>query len=72
MAGLEDKDKPNIANAANAARDLGQGWKVNPYVRIKPGETFTMAVIDGPGAIQHIWMTPDREMAFFNSPDLLG
>ena len=51
MANPADKDKPNTANAFNAARDLGQGWKVNPYVRIKPGETFTMAVIDGPGAI---------------------
>jgi len=58
MARPEDKDKPNTANASNAARDLGQGWKVNPYVRIKPGETFTMAEIEGPGAIQHIWMTP--------------
>lgn len=58
MASLEDKDKPNVANASNAARDLGQGWKVNPYVRIKSGETFTIAEIDGPGAIQHIWMTP--------------
>ncbi len=58
MARLEDKDIPNVANAANAARDLGQGWKVNPFVRIQPGETFTMAEIEGPGAIQHIWMTP--------------
>lgn len=58
MANPEDKDKPNTANAFNAARDLGQGWKVNPYVRIQPGETFTMAEIEGPGAIQHIWMTP--------------
>jgi hypothetical protein len=58
MADPADKDKPNTANAYNAARDLGQGWKVNPFVRIKPGETFTMAEIDGPGAIQHIWMTP--------------
>jgi hypothetical protein len=31
MADLADKDKPNTANAYNAARDLGQGWKVNPY-----------------------------------------
>jgi len=45
-------------SASNAARDLGQGWKVNPYVRIKPGETFTMAEIEGPGAIQQIWCTP--------------
>ena len=58
MARLEDKDKVNVANASNAARDLGQGWKVNPYIRIKPGETFTIAEIDGMGAIQHIWMTP--------------
>ena len=42
MADPADKDKPNVANAFNAARDLGQGWKVNPYVRIKPGETFTL------------------------------
>jgi hypothetical protein len=42
----------------NAARDLGQGWKVNPCVVIKAHTTFTVAEIDGPGAIQHIWMTP--------------
>ncbi len=45
-------------SAHHAARDLGQGWKVNPYVVIEPGETFTMANIEGSGAIQHIWMTP--------------
>jgi len=64
MARIEDKDKPNTANAAHAARDLGQGWKVNPYVRIQPGETFTMAEIEGPGAIQHIWMTPTGNWRF--------
>ena len=64
MADPADKDKPNTANASNAARDLGKGWKVNPYVRIKPGETFTMAEIDGPGAIQHIWMTPTGNWRF--------
>ncbi|MBN2137640.1 MAG: DUF2961 domain-containing protein [Sedimentisphaerales bacterium] len=42
----------------NAARELGQGWKVSPSVRIKAGTTFQMADIKGPGAIQHIWMTP--------------
>lgn len=51
MATLEE------GSAADAARDLGQGWKVNPYVIIQPGETFTMAEIDGAGAIQHIWLT---------------
>jgi D-arabinan exo alpha-(1,3)/(1,5)-arabinofuranosidase (non-reducing end) len=64
MADPADKDKTNTANAYNAARDLGQGWKVNPYVRIQPGETFTMAEIDGSGAIQHIWMTPTGNWRF--------
>ncbi|MFH1572764.1 MAG: glycoside hydrolase family 172 protein [Acidobacteriota bacterium] len=44
--------------ARNAARDLGQGWKVSPYIRVEPRKTFTLAEIAGPGAIQHIWMTP--------------
>ncbi len=41
-----------------AARDLGQGWKVSPSVRIKAGTTFTLADIEGPGCIEQIWMTP--------------
>jgi hypothetical protein len=41
-----------------ASRDLGQGWKVSPSVIIKAHTTFTVAEIDGSGAIQHIWMTP--------------
>jgi hypothetical protein len=43
---------------ADASRDLGQGWKVSPCVRIEPGQTFDLADIAGPGAIQQIWMTP--------------
>ncbi|HTI09434.1 MAG TPA: glycoside hydrolase family 172 protein [Puia sp.] len=42
----------------DAARELGQGWKLSPSVVIKSKTTFTIAEIDGPGAIQHIWMTP--------------
>ncbi|WP_347156425.1 glycoside hydrolase family 172 protein [Pontibacter chitinilyticus] len=42
----------------NASRELGQGWKVSPSVVIEPGQTFTLAEITGPGAVQHIWMTP--------------
>jgi hypothetical protein len=64
MADPADGETVNKANASYAARDLGQGWKVNPFVRIKSGETFTMAVIDGPGAIQHIWMTPTGNWRF--------
>ena len=55
---VKDKDKKNAANASNAARDLGLGWKVNPYINIAAGETITIAEMAGPGAVQHIWMTP--------------
>jgi hypothetical protein len=64
IATLEDKDKPNRANSYNAARDLGQGWKVNPFIKIQSGETVTLAEIEGSGAIQHIWMTPAGNWRF--------
>jgi len=64
MANPVDKSKPNVATAADAARDLGQGWKINPSVDIKPGQTFTLAEMEGPGAIQHIWMTPTGNWRF--------
>lgn len=44
--------------ARNAARDLGTGWKVNPYIRIPAKATWTLADIDGQGVINHIWLTP--------------
>ncbi|NLM40594.1 MAG: DUF2961 domain-containing protein [Firmicutes bacterium] len=39
------------------ARDLGQGWKVSPSVIVKAQTNFTLGEIEGPGVIQHIWMT---------------
>ncbi|MCE5238869.1 DUF2961 domain-containing protein [bacterium] len=42
---------------AGCARDLGQGWKVSPSVRIAPGDTYTLADLDGPGAIQSMWLS---------------
>jgi hypothetical protein len=56
-----EKGKGGMATTgtgSNASRDLGQGWKVSPSVKIKSKTTFTLAEIEGPGAIQHIWMTP--------------
>ena len=61
---VSDKGKRNVANAANEARDLGKGWKVNPFIIINSGETFTIAEMEGPGAIQHIWMTPTGNWRF--------
>ena len=51
-------------SASHAARDLGQGWKVNPYVVIGSGKTFTLGEISGAGAINHIWMTPAGNWRF--------
>lgn len=50
--------------AAGCAKGLGQGWKISPFVVIKAGETFTLADIDGMGAIQQIWMTPTGNWRF--------
>lgn len=47
-----------------AARDLGKGWKVNPFIKMKPGASWVIADIDGPGAIQHIWLTPSGDWRF--------
>jgi hypothetical protein len=42
---------------ANAARDLGLGWKVSPSIHIEAGEVATLADISGSGAVQHFWLT---------------
>ena len=49
--------KATEGTGAHAARDLGLGWKVSPSIAIEAGETATLAGIEGPGAIQHIWLT---------------
>lgn len=43
--------------ASYNARELGQGWKVNPYIRLEGGQTATLADVKGQGAIKHIWIT---------------
>jgi len=62
-----EKGKGGMATegtGAHAARELGKSWKVSPSVRIEPGQTFVMADVAGPGAIQHIWMTPTGNNRF--------
>ena len=46
------------------SKELGAGWKVRPAVQIKPGETLVLADVEGPGAIQQIWMTPTGNYRF--------
>ncbi len=55
-----EKGKGGMATegtGAEPARYLGQGWKVSPSIEIPGNNTFTLAEIEGPGAIQHVWMT---------------
>jgi hypothetical protein len=51
-----DPDLPFSKTAA----DLGQGWKVRPFVKPKAHETVTIMDADGPGVIQHIWMATEE------------
>ena len=56
---------PNAADPrlpfSKAASDLGQGWKVNPFLKPKAHETVTLMDVDGPGMIQHIWMATEKD-----------
>ena len=65
---------PSKASTRSAARELGRGWKVSPCVRIKAKSTFTVADIDGSGAIQQIWFTPspDQQNPAVHPAILLG
>ena len=49
---------------ANAARDLGAAGRSRRRSRSQPQQIFTLAEINGPGAIQHIWMTPTGTWRF--------
>jgi hypothetical protein len=55
-----EKGKGGMATegtGASCARDLGVGWKVSPSVVIEPGQTYVLADIEGPGAVQSMWLT---------------
>ena len=56
--------KATEGTGAGCARDLGQGWKISPSIKIAAGQTLTLADVDGPGAIQQIWMTPTGHWRF--------
>jgi hypothetical protein len=42
---------------AVAARELGQGWKVSPSIRLAGDSRVVLADVEGPGLIRHIWLT---------------
>ncbi|HEY3950565.1 glycoside hydrolase family 172 protein [Phenylobacterium sp.] len=55
--GMGARTELKDGSAKYAAKDLGRGWKVNPYIVIPAGKTFTLGDAKGPGVINHIWMT---------------
>lgn len=62
-----EKGKGGMATTGtgeSCARELGQGWKVSPSIRIGAGQTFDLADIVGPGTIEQIWMTPTGNWRF--------
>ena len=62
-----EKGKGGMATTGTgekASKNLGQGWKVSPSIRLESGECREIANIEGSGAIQQIWMTPTGTWRF--------
>jgi len=46
-------------SVGDAARELGQKWKVRPCITLPAESTTTIMDVDGPANINHIWITVD-------------
>ena len=64
MAEYGDAPQPEVSrigqswkDVTTASRELGQGWKVRPCIFINRHSTATIMDVEGPGVIQHIWIT---------------
>jgi hypothetical protein len=53
--------RATTGTGAEAARDLGIGWKISPSVNIEAGVECELAAISGSGVITHIWLTTQRD-----------
>lgn len=51
---------PATAPFGKSARNLGKGWKVNPFIPLKAGENATLMDVDGPGVITYFWIATDH------------
>lgn len=49
-------DDPFLPHSG-AAKHLGRGWKVRPFITVKAGETAVLADIAGPGCVNQFWIT---------------
>jgi hypothetical protein len=46
-----------VGAGGRAASELGEGRKGRPSIDIPSGESVTLADVDGPGVVRHIWIT---------------
>ncbi|GHF52586.1 hypothetical protein FHX82_004186 [Amycolatopsis bartoniae] len=51
--------RATTGTGADAARELGRGWKVSPSIILADGATATLADVAGPGLLTHVWLTTD-------------
>jgi len=55
----------HVPSPEHPSATLGTGWKCRPSIDLAPNATTTLARIEGPGTIRHIWMTV-AEVAYRN------
>lgn len=48
-----------VPDERNPASKLGVGWKVRPAITLPKKQITSLASVEGPGRIQHIWITAD-------------
>ena len=46
-----------VPREGSAVSRLGAGWKARPCITLEAGATTTLADIEGPGVVQHVWIT---------------
>ena len=57
-AAVPDPSNPDLCHS-RAAENLGKGWKVRPFIKVRAHETVTLADIEGPGCITEFFFTSD-------------
>ena len=58
---IPNPSDPNLS-FSKPAMDLGQGWKVRPFIKVAPHSTVTLMDVSGSGIIEHIWITTSQDL----------
>ena len=70
MARIEPEPQPEVAGIGqlwsvdskrHAARDLGEGYKIRPFINLAANAVTTIMDVSGEGAITHLWVTTDSK-----------